>query len=114
MFVINSYSIFKISSTHDFHSQNHVVSENIEFTGNHTGNIRVNSGVTFIFRGTLIGTLTVFKGAKVYLFGQIQGSINSDEILDIRKTAKIEGSIKAIGLRIQQGAKLKGAIQKTI
>ncbi|UTW67073.1 polymer-forming cytoskeletal protein [bacterium SCSIO 12643] len=80
----------------------------MEFTGTHIGEINVSAGFIFILRGELIGNLHISKGSEVIIFGKIKGKIYSDEILDIRKGSKIEGTLSTIGIKIQNGASLNG------
>ena len=99
-----------IQSIEKLNSDNFTVTENTEFNGTHTGSITVNSGALFILRGTLNGVLHTASNSNVIVFGKVTGTIVAHEIVDIRRTAQIDGVIKSVGIKIQNDAKLKGTI----
>ena len=78
-----------------------------DIAGNYNGKIKSDS-VNVSQTGVFIGDIT---GSDINISGKVDGTINSDEQLNIKESADIKGTIEYTSLKISYGAKVQGRIQ---
>ena len=80
---------------------------NSDIAGTFNGKIKSDS-VNVSQTGVFIGDIT---GSDINISGQVVGTINSDEQLNIKESADIKGTIEYKSLRVSYGARFQGRIQ---
>lgn len=88
-------------------SGNLVCSSDIRIDGKLTGNITTPNKVVTGSFSEIEGDMKIGSGK---IAGTVHGNIYSSSVLEIEKTAKIEGIIESNGLIIHEGADLKANI----
>ena len=78
-----------------------------DIAGNYNGKIKSDS-VNVSQTGVFIGDIT---GSDINISGKVDGTINSDEQLNIKESADIKGTIEYTSLRVSYGARVQGRIQ---
>jgi cytoskeletal protein CcmA (bactofilin family) len=78
-----------------------------DIAGNYNGKIKSVS-VNISQTGIFIGDIT---GSDINISGKVEGTINSDEQLNINQSADIKGTIEYTSLKVSYGAKVQGRIQ---
>jgi cytoskeletal protein CcmA (bactofilin family) len=78
-----------------------------DIAGNYNGKIKSDS-VNVSQTGIFIGDIT---GSDINISGKVEGTINSDEQLNINQSADIKGTIEYTSLKVSYGAKVQGRIQ---
>ena len=78
-----------------------------DIAGNYNGKIKSDS-VNVSQTGIFIGDIT---GSDINISGKVEGTINSDEQLNINQSADINGTIEYTSLKVSYGAKVQGRIQ---
>ena len=78
-----------------------------DIAGNYNGKIKSDS-VNVSQTGIFIGDI---NGSNINISGKVEGTINSDEQLNINQSADIKGTIEYTSLKVSYGAKVQGRIQ---
>ena len=78
-----------------------------DIAGNYNGKIKSDT-VNVSQTGVFIGDIT---GSDINISGKVDGTINSDEQLNIKESADIKGTIEYTSLRVSYGARVQGRIQ---
>ena len=80
---------------------------NSDIAGTFNGKIKSDS-VNVSQTGIFIGDIT---GSDVNISGKVEGTIDSDEHLNISQSAEIKGTIEYTSLKVSYGARVQGRIQ---
>ena len=80
---------------------------NSDIAGSFNGKIKSDS-VNVSQTGVFIGDIT---GNDVNISGKVEGTIDSDEQLNINQSADIKGTIEYTSLKVSYGARVQGRIQ---
>ena len=80
---------------------------NSDIAGTFNGKIKSDS-VNVSQTGIFIGDIT---GSDVNISGKVEGTIDSDEQLNINQSADIKGTIEYTSLKVSYGARVQGRIQ---
>ena len=78
-----------------------------DIAGNYNGKIKsetVNVSQTGVFIGDI-------NGSDINISGKVEGTIDSDEQLNINQSADIKGTIEYTSLKVSYGARVQGRIQ---
>ena len=78
-----------------------------DIAGNYNGKIKSES-INVSQTGVFIGDIT---GSDINISGKVDGTINSDEQLNIKESADIKGTIEYTSLKVSYGARVQGRIQ---
>ena len=78
-----------------------------DIAGNYNGKIKSDT-VNVSQTGVFIGDIT---GSDINISGKVDGTINSDEQLNIKESADIKGTIEYTSLKVIYGARVQGRIQ---
>ena len=78
-----------------------------DIAGNYNGKIKSDT-VNVSQTGVFIGDIT---GSDINISGKVDGTINSDEQLNIKESADIKGTIEYTSLKVSYGARVQGRIQ---
>ena len=78
-----------------------------DIAGTFNGKIKSDS-VNVSQTGVFIGDIT---GSDINISGKVDGTINSDEQLNINQSADIKGTIEYTSLKVSYGARVQGRIQ---
>ena len=86
--------------------------EDLLIKGHINGTVRlVNNSVTIGPEGSIKADV---HAQIVYVEGAVQGDLFASERVDIRKDAKVSGSITAPSVSLDEGAKFKGTIEMDV
>ena len=80
---------------------------NSDIAGTFNGKIKsdsINVSQTGIFNGDI-------TGSDINISGKVEGTIDSDEHLNINQSADIKGTIEYTSLKVSYGARVQGRIQ---
>ena len=80
---------------------------NSDIAGTFNGKIKSDS-INVSRTGVFIGDI---KGSDINISGKVEGTINSDEQLNINESADIKGTIEYTSLNVSYGARVQGRIQ---
>ena len=80
---------------------------NSDISGNFNGKIKSDS-INISPSGVFVGDIT---GGEVNVSGNVEGTISSDEQLNITSSANIKGTIEYTSLKVSYGARVQGKIQ---
>ena len=80
---------------------------NSDIAGTFNGKIKSDS-INVSRTGVFIGDIT---GSDINISGKVEGTINSDEHLNINESADIKGTIEYTSLNVSYGARVQGRIQ---
>ena len=78
-----------------------------DIAGTYNGKIKSDS-INVSQTGVFIGDIT---GNDINISGKVDGTINSDEQLNINESADIKGTIEYTSLKVSYGARVQGRIQ---
>ena len=78
-----------------------------DIAGTYNGKIKSDS-INVSQTGVFIGDIT---GSDIKISGKVDGTINSDEQLNINESADIKGTVEYTSLRVSYGARIQGRIQ---
>ncbi len=78
-----------------------------DIAGNYNGKIKSDS-INVSQSGVFIGDI---NGNDINISGKVDGTINSDEQLNIKESADIKGTIEYTSLKVSYGARVQGRIQ---
>ncbi len=78
-----------------------------DIAGTYNGKIKSDS-INVSQTGVFIGDIT---GSDINISGKVDGTINSDEQLNINESADIKGTIEYTSLKVSYGARIQGRIQ---
>jgi len=78
-----------------------------DIAGVYNGKIKSDS-INVSQTGVFIGDIT---GNDINISGKVDGTINSDEQLNINESADIKGTIEYTSLKVSYGARVQGRIQ---
>ena len=78
-----------------------------DIAGTYNGKIKSDS-INVSQTGVFIGDIT---GSDINISGKVDGTINSDEQLNINESADIKGTVEYTSLRVSYGARIQGRIQ---
>ena len=78
-----------------------------DIAGTYNGKIKSDS-INVSQTGEFIGDIT---GSDINISGKVDGTINSDEQLNINESADIKGTIEYTSLKVSYGARVQGRIQ---
>ena len=78
-----------------------------DIAGTYNGKIKSDS-INVSQTGVFIGDIT---GSDINISGKVDGTINSDEQLNINESADIKGTVEYTSLRVSYGARVQGRIQ---
>ena len=78
-----------------------------DIAGTYNGKIKSDS-INVSQTGVFIGDIT---GSDINISGKVDGTINSDEQLNINESADIKGTIEYTSLKVSYGARVQGRIQ---
>ena len=78
-----------------------------DIAGNYNGKIKSDT-VNVSQTGVFIGDIT---GSDINISGKVEGTIDSDEQLNINQSADIKGTIEYTSLKVSYGARVQGRIQ---
>ena len=78
-----------------------------DIAGTYNGKIKSDS-INVSQTGVFIGDIT---GSDINVSGKVDGTINSDEQLNIKESADIKGTIEYTSLKVSYGARIQGRIQ---
>ena len=78
-----------------------------DIAGTYNGKIKSDS-VNVSQTGVFIGDI---NGSDINISGKVEGTINSDEQLNINQSADIKGTIEYTSLKVSYGARVQGRIQ---
>ena len=79
---------------------------NSDISGTFNGKIKSDS-INISPSGVLVGDIT---GNDVNVSGKVEGTISSDEKLNISKSADVKGTIEYTSLKVSYGAKIQGKV----
>ncbi len=80
---------------------------NSDIAGTFSGKIKsdsINVSQTGVFNGDI-------TGSDINISGKVEGTIDSDEQLNINQSADIKGTIEYTSLKVSYGARVQGRIQ---
>jgi len=80
---------------------------NSDIAGTFNGKIKSDS-INVSQSGVFIGDI---NGSDINISGKVEGTIDSDEQLNINQSADIKGTIEYTSLNVSYGAKVQGRIQ---
>ena len=80
---------------------------NSDIAGTFNGKIKSDS-INISQSGVFIGDI---NGSDINISGKVEGTIDSDEQLNINQSADIKGTIEYTSLNVSYGAKVQGRIQ---
>ena len=80
---------------------------NSDIAGSFNGKIKSDS-INVSQSGVFIGDI---NGSDINISGKVEGTIDSDEQLNINQSADIKGTIEYTSLNVSYGAKVQGRIQ---
>ena len=86
----------------EFESQEATIIE-----GRVDGHVHVKAPLTITQRGALRADV---RGTRVLVEGQLKGSINASERIELTPTAQVEGSLSADSVVVFEGARFTGGI----
>jgi len=78
-----------------------------DIAGTYNGKIKSDS-INVSQTGVFIGDIT---GSDINISGKVDGTINSDEQLNVNESADIKGTIEYTSLKVSYGARIQGRIQ---
>ena len=78
-----------------------------DIAGTYNGKIKSDS-INVSQTGVFIGDIT---GSDINISGKVDGTINSDEQLNIHESADIKGTVEYTSLKVSYGARVQGRIQ---
>ena len=78
-----------------------------DIAGTYNGKIKSDS-INVSQTGVFIGDIT---GNDINISGKVDGTINSDEQLNINESADIKGTIEYTSLKVSYGARVQGRVQ---
>ena len=78
-----------------------------DIAGTYNGKIKSDS-INVSQTGVFIGDIT---GSDINISGKVEGTIDSDEQLNINQSADIKGTIEYTSLKVSYGARVQGRIQ---
>ena len=80
---------------------------NSDISGTFNGKIKSDS-INVSQSGVFIGDI---NGSDINISGKVEGTIDSDEQLNINQSADIKGTIEYTSLKVSYGARVQGRIQ---
>ena len=80
---------------------------NSDIAGTFNGKIKSDS-INISQTGVFVGDI---NGSDINISGKVDGTIDSDEQLNINQSAEIKGTIEYTSLKVSYGAKIQGRIQ---
>ena len=80
---------------------------NSDISGSYNGKIKSES-INISETGVFVGDIT---GGDINISGKVEGTIISDDLLNIHQSAVINGTIEYTSLKVSYGAKVQGKIQ---
>jgi cytoskeletal protein CcmA (bactofilin family) len=80
---------------------------NSDISGSFNGKIKSES-INISEAGVFIGDIT---GGDINISGKVEGTIISDDLLNIHQSAVINGTIEYTSLKVSYGARVQGKIQ---
>ncbi len=78
-----------------------------DIAGTYNGKIKSDT-INVSQTGVFIGDIT---GSDINISGKVDGTINSDEQLNVNESADIKGTIEYTSLKVSYGARVQGRIQ---
>ena len=78
-----------------------------DIAGTYNGKIKSDS-INVSQTGVFIGDIT---GSDINISGKVDGTINSDEQLNINESADVKGTLEYTSLKVSYGARIQGRIQ---
>ena len=78
-----------------------------DIAGTYNGKIKSDT-INVSKEGVFIGDIT---GSDINISGKVDGTINSDERLNVNESADIKGTIEYTSLKVSYGARVQGRIQ---
>ena len=80
---------------------------NSDISGSYNGKIKSES-INISETGVFVGDIT---GGDINISGKVEGTIISDDLLNIHQSAVINGTIEYTSLKVSYGARVQGKIQ---
>ena len=80
---------------------------NSDISGSYNGKIKSES-INISETGVFVGDIT---GGDINISGKVEGTIISDDLLNIHQSAVINGTIEYTSLKVSYGARVHGKIQ---
>lgn len=80
---------------------------NSDISGSFNGKIKSES-INISETGVFVGDIT---GGDINISGKVEGTIISDDLLNIHQSAVINGTIEYTSLKVSYGARVQGKIQ---
>ena len=80
---------------------------NSDISGSYNGKIKSES-INISETGVFVGDIT---GGDINISGKVEGTIISDDLLNIHQSAVINGIIEYTSLKVSYGARVQGKIQ---
>ena len=80
---------------------------NSDIAGTFNGKIKSDS-INISQSGVFVGDI---NGSDINISGKVEGTIDSDEQLNINQSADIKGTIEYTSLKVSYGARIQGRIQ---
>ena len=80
---------------------------NSDISGSYNGKIKSES-INMSETGVFVGDIT---GGDINISGKVEGTIISDDLLNIHQSAVINGTIEYTSLKVSYGARVQGKIQ---
>ena len=80
---------------------------NSDIAGTFNGKIKSDS-INVSQTGVFVGDI---NGSSINISGKVEGTINSDEQLNINQSADVRGTIEYTSLKVSYGARVQGRIQ---